>query len=112
MFDAGGFRSGAAGEGACADEAVVDFENGTDALAALQGFARAENIAAARKVLTAAAFARRQFASEVDLFGEEFAYRAGRSAEMETALALGVSACTAERYGLWRWAMRWICGCR
>ncbi|WP_051636894.1 HNH endonuclease signature motif containing protein [Rhodococcus sp. UNC363MFTsu5.1] len=76
----------------------MDFENGTDALAALQGYARAENIAAARKVLTSAAFARRQFASEVDLFGEEFAYRAGRSAEMETALALGVSAVTAERY--------------
>ncbi|SEL46672.1 DUF222 domain-containing protein [Rhodococcus maanshanensis] len=96
MFDPEGFR-GSAGEGACG-EPVVDFENGTDALAALQGFARAENVAAAHKVLTAAAFARRQFACEVDLFGEEFAYRAGRSAEMETALALGVSACTAERY--------------
>ncbi|MGW6376921.1 DUF222 domain-containing protein [Rhodococcus sp. NPDC055112] len=97
MFDFGGFRGGVAGEGACA-EPVVDFENGTDALAALQGYARAENIAAAHKVLTAAAFARRQFAHEVDLFGEEFAYRAGRSAEMETSLALGVSAFTAERY--------------
>ncbi|MFC7451010.1 HNH endonuclease signature motif containing protein [Rhodococcus daqingensis] len=97
MFDAGGFR-GSAGESACGDEPVVDFEDGTAALAALQGYARAENIAAARKVLTAAAFARRQFACEVDLFGEEFAYRAGRSAEMETALALGVSAFTAERY--------------
>ncbi|MFC7450226.1 HNH endonuclease signature motif containing protein [Rhodococcus daqingensis] len=97
MFDAGGFRGDAAGESDC-DEPVVDFENGTDALAALQGYARAENIAAARKVLTAGAFARRQFAHEVDLFGEEFAYRAGRSAEMETALALGVSAFTAERY--------------
>ncbi|WP_051636865.1 HNH endonuclease [Rhodococcus sp. UNC363MFTsu5.1] len=76
----------------------MEFEDGTAALAALREYGRAENIAAARKVLTSAAFARRQFASEVDLFGEEFAYRAGRSAEMETALALGVSAVTAERY--------------
>ncbi|MFC7447449.1 HNH endonuclease signature motif containing protein [Rhodococcus daqingensis] len=98
MFDSGGSRGNATGEKACGDEPAVDFEDGTAALAALREYARAENIAAARKVLTAAAFARRQFASEVDLFGEEFAYRAGRSAEMETALALGVSAFTAERY--------------
>ncbi|AQA21338.1 hypothetical protein BTZ20_2364 [Rhodococcus sp. MTM3W5.2] len=76
----------------------MDFEDGAAALAALREYGRAENIAAAHKVLTAAAFARRQFAHEVDLFGEEFAYRAGRSAEMETSLALGVSAFTAERY--------------
>ncbi|MGW6376426.1 DUF222 domain-containing protein [Rhodococcus sp. NPDC055112] len=98
MFDTGGFRGGAAGEGARADEPGVDFEDGAAALSALREFGRAENIAAAHKVLTAARFARRQFAHEVDLFGEEFAYRAGRSAEMETALALGVSACTAERF--------------
>ncbi|MET4609592.1 hypothetical protein ABIC28_000562 [Rhodococcus sp. PvR044] len=98
MFDTGGFRGGAAGEGARADERPVDFEDGAAALSALREYGRAENIAAAHKVLTAAAFARRQFASEVDLFGEEFAYRAGRSAEMETSLALGVSAFTAERY--------------
>ncbi|MET4609701.1 hypothetical protein ABIC28_000671 [Rhodococcus sp. PvR044] len=76
----------------------MDFEDGAAALSALREYGRAENIAAAHKVLTAAAFARRQFAHEVDLFGEEFAYRAGRSAEMETSLALGVSAFTAERY--------------
>ncbi|MFI6429311.1 DUF222 domain-containing protein [Rhodococcus oryzae] len=98
MFDTGGFRGGAAGEGARADERPMDFEDGAAALSALREYGRAENIAAAHKVLTAAAFARRQFASEVDLFGEEFAYRAGRSAEMETSLALGVSAFTAERY--------------
>ncbi|MFI6430608.1 DUF222 domain-containing protein [Rhodococcus oryzae] len=98
MFDTGGFRGGAAGEGARGVERPVDFEDGAAALSALRGYGRAENIAAAHKVLTAAAFARRQFASEVDLFGEEFAYRAGRSAEMETSLALGVSAFTAERY--------------
>jgi hypothetical protein len=98
MFDTGGFRGGAAGESARADERPVDFEDGAAALSALREYGRAENIAAAHKVLTAAAFARRQFAHEVDLFGEEFAYRAGRSAEMETSLALGVSAFTAERY--------------
>ncbi|TJZ81102.1 DUF222 domain-containing protein [Rhodococcus oryzae] len=98
MFDAGGFRGCAAGEGTCGDERRVDFEDGAAALSALREFGRAENIAAAHKVLTAAAFARRQFAHEVDLFGEEFAYRTGRSAEMETSLALGVSAFTAERY--------------
>ncbi|MCZ4554186.1 DUF222 domain-containing protein [Rhodococcus maanshanensis] len=98
MFDTGGFRGGAAGEGARADERPVDFEDGAAVLSALREYGRAENVAAAHKVLTAAAFARRQFASEVDLFGEEFAYRAGRSAEMETSLALGVSAFTAERY--------------
>ncbi|MCZ4558256.1 DUF222 domain-containing protein [Rhodococcus maanshanensis] len=98
MFDTGGFRGGAAGESACGDEPGVDFEDGAAALSALREYGRAENIAAAHKVLTAAAFARRQFAHEVDLFGEEFAYRAGRSAEMETSLALGVSAFTAERY--------------
>ncbi|MFG1781280.1 DUF222 domain-containing protein [Rhodococcus oryzae] len=98
MFDAGGFRGGAAGEGARGGEPPVDFEDGAAALSALREYGRAENIAAAHKVLTAAAFARRQFAHEVDFFGEEFAYRAGRSAEMETSLALGVSAFTAERY--------------
>ncbi|MGW6377101.1 DUF222 domain-containing protein [Rhodococcus sp. NPDC055112] len=98
MFDTGGFRGGVAGEGARGDEPGVDFEDGAAALSALREFGRAENIAAAHKVLTAARFARRQFAHEVDLFGEEFAYRAGRSAEMETALALGVSAVTAERF--------------
>ncbi|MBP1158213.1 DUF222 domain-containing protein [Rhodococcus sp. PvR099] len=98
MFDTGGFRGGAAGEGARAVERPVDFEDGAAALSALREYGRAENVAAAHKVLTAASFARRQFASEVDLFGEEFAYRAGRSAEMETSLALGVSAFTAERY--------------
>jgi hypothetical protein len=98
MFDTGGFRGDAAGEGARAVERPVDFEDGAAALSALREYGRAENVAAAHKVLTAAAFARRQFASEVDLFGEEFAYRAGRSAEMETSLALGVSAFTAERY--------------
>ncbi|MFG1781797.1 DUF222 domain-containing protein [Rhodococcus oryzae] len=98
MFDTGGFRGGAAGEGARADERPVDFDDGAAALSALREYGRAENIAAAHKVLTAASFARRQFAHEVDLFGEEFAYRAGRSAEMETSLALGVSAFTAERY--------------
>nr|WP_169310419.1 DUF222 domain-containing protein [Rhodococcus oryzae] len=97
MFDTGGFRGGA-GEGARGVERPVDFEDGAAALSALREYGRAENIAAAHKVLTAAAFARRQFAHEVDLFGEEFAYRAGRSAEMETSLALGVSAFTAERY--------------
>ncbi|TJZ78218.1 DUF222 domain-containing protein [Rhodococcus oryzae] len=76
----------------------MDFEDGAAALAALREYGRAENVAAAHKVLTAASFARRQFAYEVDLFGEEFAYRAGRSAEMETSLVLGVSAFTAERY--------------
>ncbi|MFG1781057.1 DUF222 domain-containing protein [Rhodococcus oryzae] len=98
MFDTGGFRGGAAGEGARGGERPVDFEDGAAALSALREYGRAENVAAAHKVLTAAAFARRQFAHEVDLFGEEFAYRAGRSAEMETSLALGVSAFTAERY--------------
>ncbi|WP_083742593.1 HNH endonuclease signature motif containing protein [Rhodococcus sp. MTM3W5.2] len=98
MFDTGGFRGCAAGEGARADARPVDFDDGAAALSALREYGRAENAAAAHKVLTAAAFARRQFAHEVDLFGEEFAYRAGRSAEMETSLALGVSAFTAERY--------------
>lgn len=48
---------------------VIDHETGSDALAALRAHARAENIAAAHKILTLAAFARRAFEDDLDRFG-------------------------------------------
>ncbi|MFC4604563.1 DUF222 domain-containing protein [Rhodococcus kronopolitis] len=80
-------------------EFVIDHESGFDALAALRIHARAENVAAAHKVLTLAAFARRAFEDDLDRFGEDIALeRGGRGAESEAALALGLSFSLAGKY--------------
>ncbi|MFD4268690.1 DUF222 domain-containing protein, partial [Rhodococcus sp. NPDC058481] len=76
---------------------VVDYDDAAAALSALTGCARAENIAAANKVLSVAAFARRSFEQELDVLGEDNAYRCGRGAEMEICLALGIAPSTCRK---------------
>ncbi|MFF0814765.1 DUF222 domain-containing protein [Rhodococcus sp. NPDC003318] len=78
-------------------EYVVDFADGVTTVNAIRAHARAENSTCARKVLTVAAFARRGFEGDAARLGKGALRRAGRGAEMEIALALGVSHTTAVR---------------
>lgn len=88
---------GGVGAGTGEVEYAIDFADGVKAMRALRTHARAENTATALKVLTAAVFARRGFEDDLTLFGDDAVHRAGRGAEMEIALALGVSHTTAVR---------------
>ncbi|MFC4602416.1 HNH endonuclease [Rhodococcus kronopolitis] len=106
MFDHGD-SGGDADTASCPDacdccrtaEYVVDYDTGPQALDALRGFATAENIAAAHKILTLAAFARRGIEDDIDRLGEyAAAERGGRGAETEAALSLAMSATTIRRY--------------